>query len=112
MIRTYKHRLVLLYATRKQVPKIKEPNALNLFKVRKSSVIVPYFEYISIPYTYNIEESLNKWIAKNLKGRYFVGKTVDISTKTSKVETLMKVGFEDSKEMSYFMLACPLLKYK
>ena len=95
-----------------QVHKIKEPNPLNFFKIRKSEVVVPYFEYISIPYTYNIEESLNKWIQKNLKGRYFVGKTVDISTSTDKVETLMKVGFEDSKEMSYFMLACPLLKYK
>ena len=72
----------------------------------------PWFEYISIPYTYNIEESLNKWIRKNLKGRYYVGVTVDIKTETDKVETLLKVGFEDSKEMSFFMLACPLLKYK
>lgn len=112
MIKMYRHRLVLLYAMRKQVPKLKEPNALNFFKARKSTVMVPYFEYITIPYTYNIEESLNKWIQKNLKGRYFVGRTVDVSTKTNHVETLMKVGFEDSKEMSYFMLACPLLKYK
>lgn len=98
---------------RKQVPhKLKEPNPLNLFEIRKCKVIVPYFEYISIPYTYNLEESLNKWILKNLKGRYFVGRTVDILPQTNKVESLMKVGFEDSKEMSYFMLACPLLKYK
>lgn len=92
--------------------KLKEPNALNFFNARKSKAIVPYFEYIAIPYTYNIEESLNKWIQKNLKGRYFVGVTVDVTTNTNKVETLLKVGFEDSKEMSYFMLACPLLKYK
>jgi hypothetical protein len=97
---------------RKLLPhKLKEPNFLNLFGSRKSKTIVPYFEYISIPYTYNIEESLNKWIVKNLKGRYFVGKTVDVLPQTNTVETLMKVGFEDSKEMSYFMLACPLLKY-
>jgi len=98
---------------RKRLPhKLKEPNVLNLFNARKSNTIVPYFEYIAIPYTYNIEESLNKWILKHLKGRYFVGTTIDISTNSNKVETLIKVGFEDSKEMSYFMLACPLLKYK
>ena len=27
-------------------------------------------------------------------------------------ETVCKVGFEDAKELSYFTLACPLLKYK
>ena len=109
----YKHRSVQLCDMRKLVPhKLKEPNPLNLFEIRKCKVISPYFEYISIPYTYNLEDSLNKWILKNLKGRYFVGKTVDVLPQTNKVETLMKVGFEDSKEMSYFMLACPLLKYK
>jgi hypothetical protein len=104
--------LVLQYTMRKQVHKLKEPNALNFFNARKSTAVVPHFEYITIPYTYNIEDSLNKWVMKNLKGRYFLSKTVGVSTQTGKVETLLKVGFEDSKEMSFFMLACPLLKYK
>jgi len=105
--------LVQLYTTRKQVPhKLKEPNALNFFGIRKATSVAPHFEYITIPYTYNIEDSLNKWVQKNLKGRYFLSKTVGVSTQSGKVETLLKVGFEDSKEMSYFMLACPLLKYK
>jgi hypothetical protein len=108
----YRHRLVLLYATRMQVPKLKEPNALNFFGIRRAQVLPPYFEHITIPYTYNIEDSLNKWVQKNLKGRYFLSKSVGVSTQSGKVETLIKVGFEDSKEMSYFMLACPLLKYK
>jgi len=109
----YKHRSELLLDTRKRVQtKLKEPNALNFFNARKSKTTVPYFEYIAIPFTYNLEESLNKWIMRNLKGRYFVGVTVDVTKNTNKVETLLKVGFEDSKEMSYFMLACPLLKYK
>ena len=97
---------------RKQVPKLKEPNPLNFFGVRRANTAVPHYEYITLPYTYNIEDSLNKWVLKNLKGRYFLNKTAGVSTQTGKVETLIKVGFEDSKEMSYFMLACPLLKYK
>src|SRR6056300_1295898 len=98
MIKMYKHRLVQLCDMRKlMLHKLKEPNPLNLFEARKSKVLAPYFEYISIPYTYNLEESLNKWIMRNLKGRYFVGVTVDVTKNTNKVETLLKVGFEDSK---------------
>lgn len=95
---------------RMQVPKIKEPNALNIFDLRKASSLPPYFESVSIPYTYNIENALNKWIYKNLKGRYFIGKGLDID-RSNTVNTVLKVGFEDGKEMAYFMLACPLLKY-
>jgi hypothetical protein len=96
---------------RKQVPKLKEPNALNFFKIRKAEILPPYFECITIPYTYNIEESLNKWITKNLKGRFFIGKAVEVSNNNT-METVMKVGFEEGKELAFFMLACPLLKYK
>ena len=71
----------------------------------------PFFESISIPYTYNIEESLNKWIMQHLKGRFYVGKGVDVTTKEKQIETVIHVGFEDGKELAYFMLACPLLKY-
>lgn len=92
--------------------RIKEPNALNLFEVRRSKVPVPHYEYITIPHTYNVEEALNKWILQNLKGRYYVGKGVEVSEKTNRIETSMRVGFEEGKELAYFMLACPLLKYK
>jgi hypothetical protein len=97
---------------RKQVHKLKEPNPLNFFNLRRLSALPPYFETITIPYTYNIEDSLNKWVQRNLKGRYYLQKTADVSSSSNKIETMLKVGFEDTKEMSYFMLACPLLKYK
>jgi hypothetical protein len=92
--------------------RLKEPNLLNFFEARRSKVPVPHFEFISIPHTYNIEDSLNKWIQQHLKGRYFIGKWVEISLKTDHIETVIKIGFEDGKELAYFMLACPLLKYK
>lgn len=94
------------------MPRIKEPNALNFFEARRSKVPVLHFEFISIPHTYNIEDSINKWIQQHLKGRYFVGKCIEISAKTDHIETIIKIGFEDGKELAYFMLACPLLKYK
>ena len=70
----------LLYITRMQLAlKLKEPNPLNFFEIRRSKLCVPHYEYITIPYTYNIEESLNKWVKHNLKGRYYVVKTLNTS---------------------------------
>jgi hypothetical protein len=92
--------------------KIKEPNHLNFFNIRRSNVYVPHYEYITIPSTYNMEESLNKWVQTNLKGRYFLGQVIDVSTSDNRIEKTLKIGFEEGKELAYFMLACPLLKYK
>jgi len=50
---------------------------------------------------------MSTWVHDNLKGRYYIGSTIDQNYKT-----VLKIGFEEPKELSYFMLACPLLKYK
>ena len=47
---------------------------------------------------------------KNLKSRFFIGKKVALD-KENAVATMINLGFEDPKELSYFMLACPHLKY-
>jgi hypothetical protein len=58
-----------------------------------------------------MEEALNKWIRKNLKGRFYVGKVLKVDEQ-NQVNSMLNVAFEDGKELAYFMLACPLLKYK
>ena len=89
---------------------LKEPNPLNFFELRKLKVPPGHFEYITLPMKYNLEDALIRWIEEHLKGRYYVGKT--LSTDSSKqITTYLKVGFEDPKEISYFTLACPHLKY-
>jgi len=90
--------------------KIKDPNPLNLFDIRKLKVPPTHFEYITIPMTYNLEDALVKWIEDHLKSRFYVGRTLGID-KNNQVATLIKVGFEEPKELSYFTLACPHLKY-
>ena len=57
--------------------KLKEPNALNFFKLRKLKRIPPHFEFISLPQTYNLQNSIEKWIITNLKGRYYIDKNID-----------------------------------
>lgn len=86
-------------------------NPLNLFSIRKASIPPVHYEYVDIPMSYNMNDALDKWIESHLKGRYFIGKAVIISSE-NKIDYSVRVGFEDSKELSYFMLACPLLKYK
>ena len=91
--------------------KNKKLNPLNILEVRRATVPPPHFEYMNIPIKYNLEESLNKWIEKNLKNRYYVGRNV-ILDDNNKIIKVLTIGFEESKDMSFFMLACPYLKYK
>jgi hypothetical protein len=91
--------------------KILQPNPLNVFEIRRVDYCPPYFESINLPLTYNLQESIERWIESNLKGRYYIGRSVDLID--NKIQNnLLKISFEESKEMSYFMLACPHLKYK
>ena len=91
--------------------KSKQPNRLEVFKCRKTSSPPAHFEYKKLPLTYNLSDSISNWIADHLKGRYYVGRSIAVN-ETRSIETILKVGFEDPKELSYFTLACPLLKYK
>ena len=89
---------------------LKEPNPLNIFKIRQLEKPPVHFEYVTIPMSYNLEHAIAKWIELNMKHRFYIGKTLDL--REDKVSILLKVGFEEPKELSYFTLACPHLKYK
>lgn len=91
--------------------KIKTPNPLNVFEARQCIFAPPHFEYVNVPMTYNLEQSIVKWVDKNLKHRFYVGKNVSLNDE-NKVQQVLTIGFEEAKDMSYFMLACPHLKYK
>lgn len=91
--------------------KIKKANRLNFFGVRKANSSPPHFEYITIPLHYNLERSMDKWIHDNLKGRYYIGRTLKINPIDRSISEVLNIGFEEPKELSYFTLACPHLKY-
>ena len=86
-------------------------NPYEVFGVRKAEFPPEHFEYAQIPLHYNLKDALEKWIESHLKSRYYLGKTVSLDTE-NKMKYDLKIGFEDAKELSYFMLACPHLKYK
>ena len=91
--------------------KNKKINPLNVFEVRQVKSAPPHFEYVNLPMKYNLEDSLIKWIKQNLKNRFYTGKNVSLDSDNKLIQVLT-VGFEETKDMSYFMLACPHLKYK
>jgi len=91
---------------------IKEPNPLNFFGVRQVRIPPPHFEILTIGrQLYNLEGTIIKWITEHLKGRFYVGHST-ILDESNQFQKVIKVGFEDPKELSYFSLACPYLKYK
>ena len=92
--------------------RLDNPNPLNFFGVRRLKVPPPHFEtmYFAMN-TYNLEDTIVKWIDKNLKSRFYVGKKTILDSSKQYSQTL-QIAFEDPKELSYFSLACPHLKYK
>ena len=90
---------------------LKSPNKLNFFGARRLSVAAPHFEYIELPIVrYNLEQSICDWIEKHTKGRYFAINKSSLDS-NNQIKKVIKIGFEDGKELSYFTLACPILKY-
>ena len=86
-------------------------NPLNFYDIRQLKVPPPHFEYITIEMRkYNLEQTIVKWIEKNLKGRFYVGAMYELD-KNNKQVKVIKIGFEDPKELSIFTLSCPYLKY-
>jgi len=87
----------------------KKVNPLNVHRARRVEFCPPYFETVAIETGYNIAKAIDEWIFYNTSGRYFVGKIVECDE--GPIRQKIKIGFEKSSEMSYFMLACPHLKY-
>lgn len=86
-------------------------NPYNVFEARRVDFPPSHFEYAEITLRYNIKEALERWIESNLKGRYYLGRGVSLDD-SNKLTYTVSIGFEESRELSFFMLACPHLKYK
>lgn len=84
-------------------------NPLEVFNVRRVNFCPPYFESVNIATRYNLSTAIEQWINENLTGRYYIGKSVQLND--NKIEHCTRLAFEKESEMSYFMLACPHLKY-
>jgi hypothetical protein len=96
---------------KRQMLKQLTANPLEVFRIRRAIVPPIHFEYADLVLPYNMKEALEKWIETHLKSRYYIGRGVAIDH-DNKINYSLRVGFEEPKELSFFMLACPHLKYK
>jgi len=86
-----------------------EYNYLDLLKERQMNWIPVHFGKTRIleNEVWN-QEKLLLWIQAKLKGRFSLVKSPMISN--DKLKSHLTVAFEDHKELTYFMLACPYLR--
>lgn len=85
-----------------------ELNPIEVLKQRKISTIPPHFKKMQISET-EIFNGLEEWVKTKLKGRYCIAKQPSIDS-AGNLRSNFFIGFEDSKELTYFMLACPILR--
>ena len=83
-------------------------NPMDVLKQRKLKTVAPHFTQLNISDS-EIFEGLEDWIKAKLKGRYYICK-IPALDKNGNVRSSYFVGFEDQKELTYFMLACPHLR--
>ena len=84
-------------------------STLNVLNCRKTEYAPIQFAKIKISEDRVYESYLDVWIRTKLRGRYCIYSTPSISESGS-LKTSTFVSFEDHKELTYFMLACPFLR--
>lgn len=84
-------------------------NPLNVLDCREVPDPPPYFHYHHLDVKYNLTEAIREWIYENLRYRFYIGETLVLENNQFKIKT--KIGFEEPKELSFFLLACSHLKY-
>jgi hypothetical protein len=84
-------------------------NALDILNCRKMTTEVSHFSKINIGKPDWGDDQIEDWIIANLKGRYYLLDQPYVS-EDGKFKTSRFAGFEDQKEITYFILACPHLR--
>ena len=106
----------LLHTMKIAMDKKKQVNPLNVFEMRRVSFCPPHFESANVDMTYNMTRVIETWIDEHTKGRYYLGQKIAQDQDSTvpnrrKIKYMTVVSFENSKDLSYFLLACPYLKY-
>jgi len=83
-----------------------EINELDVIGSRRLDYIPPHFAKIKLNERDYFDNKIEDWIKNRLKNRYALVNSSAINNQGQlKVSTF--VAFEDKKELTYFMLACP-----
>lgn len=83
-------------------------NPIDVLKQRKLKTLPPHFSKIKIS-EFELFEGIEDWIQSKLKGRFCIVKHPFIDA-NGHLKSSLFIGFEEQKELTYFMLACPILR--
>ena len=85
-------------------------NPLNVLKCREVDTPPPCFTYQEFDIKANSTQAtlIRQWIYENLKHRFYIDEKLVLRNK--ELSFTVQVGFEESKEYMFFLLACPHLK--
>jgi hypothetical protein len=87
-------------------------NPLNLLNYRQLKTMPPHFAKVKIAEEAMLfDDNMINWINNKLKNRFCVVKYPNTNS-NGNLKLSMFVGFEDQKELTYFMLACPYFRRK
>lgn len=85
-------------------------NPLDILDARKLDFLPNHFAKASIVESlFSDDTDLETWIRTHSTGRYAIERYPS-SDKTESLRSIMFVGFEEEKELTYFMLACPYFR--
>ena len=85
-----------------------ELNPIDVLRKREIGFMPPHFSKIKLSDDDSLFDEKSDWIKNKLKGRYYINHAPSIDN--NKLKTTTFIGFEDPKELTYFMLACPFLR--
>jgi hypothetical protein len=84
-------------------------NPIDVLKQRELSTLPPHFTKVKIADNDLFDNKVKNWIKAKLKGRYCIVKSPAIDS-SGNLKSSTFAAFEDQKELTYFMLACPHLR--
>lgn len=84
-------------------------NPLDVLKKREVNFKPPHYTEYKLNDSDFYTEKIRDWIIGKLKGRFYLKRSPGMS-KDDKLKVVTILGFEDPKEMTYFMLACPYIR--
>lgn len=86
-------------------------NPLDILNCRELKTIPPHFAKAKLGDLDFFDRNVPLWIKNKLKGRFCVVRQPALDS-NGVLKTATIVAFEDQKELTYFMLACPFIRRK
>jgi hypothetical protein len=84
-------------------------NPIDVLKQREVKTLPPHFVKVQISSGDVFDTTVKDWISVKLKGRFCIIKYPAIDS-DGHLKSSTFAAFEDQKELTYFMLACPHLR--